>query len=215
MQKPEVLASAAPDTLFRVCRRRADLGSACDCRCAPEEVIKAGGLPDGRSSGDRGARCRCSPARSCCSPGRGLRIGAPGIAVRNLLGYKLIPWSDVIGVTFPRGARWARVDLPDDEYMPAMAIQAVEGRGPCRRGDGQRSRPAGPLPARPQRTLSDIADLVAGVGPLARHLGESEAFVHASLADRVVHRHPERDSMHRCRSRAHSTAAATKGRASP
>jgi hypothetical protein len=55
-----------------------------------------------------------------------LRIGAQGVAVRNLLGYKLIPWSDVVGVSFPRGARWARVDLPDDEYVPVMAIQAVD-----------------------------------------------------------------------------------------
>lgn len=55
-----------------------------------------------------------------------LRIGAPGVAVRNLLGYKLIPWSDVVGVSFPQGARWARVDLPDDEYVPVLAIQAVD-----------------------------------------------------------------------------------------
>jgi PH (Pleckstrin Homology) domain-containing protein len=55
-----------------------------------------------------------------------MRIGASGLAVRNLLGYRLIPWSDVVGVTFPRGARWARVDLPDDEYVPVMAIQAVD-----------------------------------------------------------------------------------------
>jgi Bacterial PH domain len=55
-----------------------------------------------------------------------LRIGASGVAVRNLLGYKLIPWSDVMGVSFPRGARWARVDLPDDEYVPVLAIQAVD-----------------------------------------------------------------------------------------
>ncbi len=55
-----------------------------------------------------------------------LRVGAPGVAVRNLLGYKLIPWSDVVGLTFPSGARWARVDLPDDEYVPVMAIQAVD-----------------------------------------------------------------------------------------
>ena len=55
-----------------------------------------------------------------------LRIGAPGVAVRNLFGYKLIPWSDVVGVSFPRGARWARVDLPDDEYVPVLAIQAVD-----------------------------------------------------------------------------------------
>jgi hypothetical protein len=55
-----------------------------------------------------------------------LRVGAAGVAVRNLLGYRLIPWSEVVGVSFPVGARWARVDLPDDEYVPLMAIQSVD-----------------------------------------------------------------------------------------
>lgn len=55
-----------------------------------------------------------------------LRVGSPGVAVRNLFGYRVIPWSEVVGVTFPVGARWARVDLPDDEYIPVMAIQAVD-----------------------------------------------------------------------------------------
>ena len=55
-----------------------------------------------------------------------LRVGASGVAVRNLLGYRLIPWSDVVGVSFPVGARWARVDLLDDEYVPVLAIQAVD-----------------------------------------------------------------------------------------
>lgn len=55
-----------------------------------------------------------------------LRVGPQGVAVRNLLSDKLIPWSMVVDVTFPPGARWARVDLPDDEYVPAMAIQAVD-----------------------------------------------------------------------------------------
>jgi hypothetical protein len=55
-----------------------------------------------------------------------LRVGASGVAVRNLLTYKLIPWSDVVGVSFPVGARWARIDLPDDEYIPVMAIQAID-----------------------------------------------------------------------------------------
>jgi hypothetical protein len=55
-----------------------------------------------------------------------LRIGADGVAVRNLLGYRLIPWSDVVDVSFPHGARWARVDLPHDEYVPVLAIQAVD-----------------------------------------------------------------------------------------
>lgn len=55
-----------------------------------------------------------------------LRVGRPGVAVRNLFGSRLIPWSEVVGVSFPRGARWARVDLADDEYVPVMAIQAVD-----------------------------------------------------------------------------------------
>lgn len=55
-----------------------------------------------------------------------LRAGASGVTVRNLLGDKTIPWSDVVDISFPRGARWARVDLPDDEYIPIMAIQAVD-----------------------------------------------------------------------------------------
>ncbi len=55
-----------------------------------------------------------------------LRVGAAGLSVRNLFGYRLVPWSEVVGVSFPAGARWARIDLPDDEYIPLMAIQAVD-----------------------------------------------------------------------------------------
>ena len=55
-----------------------------------------------------------------------LRVGPAGLSVRNLFGYKLIPWSDVVGVSFPPGRRWARIDLPDDEYVPLMAIQVAD-----------------------------------------------------------------------------------------
>ncbi|MXO40548.1 hypothetical protein C3469_18310 [Mycobacterium kansasii] len=55
-----------------------------------------------------------------------LRVGAAGLSVRNILGYKLIHWNDVVAVSFPSGSRWARIDLPDDEYIPVMAIQAVD-----------------------------------------------------------------------------------------
>jgi hypothetical protein len=55
-----------------------------------------------------------------------LRVGPSGLSVRNLLGDRLIPWSEAVGVSFPAGSRWARVDLPDDEYVPVMAIQAVD-----------------------------------------------------------------------------------------
>ena len=55
-----------------------------------------------------------------------LRVGEAGLSVRNLVGDKLVPWSDVVDVSFPRGARWARIDLPADEYIPIMAIQAID-----------------------------------------------------------------------------------------
>jgi len=55
-----------------------------------------------------------------------LRVGPAGMSARNLLGYRLIPWSEVVGVSFPPGSRWARIDLPHDEYVPVMAIQAVD-----------------------------------------------------------------------------------------
>ena len=55
-----------------------------------------------------------------------LRVGPAGLSVRNLFGYRLIPWADVVGVWFPVGRRWARVELPGDEYVPLMAIQAVD-----------------------------------------------------------------------------------------
>lgn len=55
-----------------------------------------------------------------------LRVGSAGISVRNLLGDRLVRWPDLVGVSFPAGSRWARIDLPDDEYIPVMAIQAVD-----------------------------------------------------------------------------------------
>jgi hypothetical protein len=55
-----------------------------------------------------------------------LRVGAAGLSVRNALSDRLVPWDDIVGVSFPAGARWARIDLPDDEYVPLMAIQSVD-----------------------------------------------------------------------------------------
>lgn len=55
-----------------------------------------------------------------------VRAGQSGVAVRNALGDRLIPWSQVIGVSFPPGKRWARLELPDDEYIPLVAIQSAD-----------------------------------------------------------------------------------------
>lgn len=56
-----------------------------------------------------------------------LRVGSAGLAVRNVLGYRLIPWAEVVDVSFPPGKRWARVDLAFNEYVPALAIQSFDG----------------------------------------------------------------------------------------
>ena len=57
-----------------------------------------------------------------------VRADAEGIEVRNILVTRRLPWSLVERVAFPDGASWARLDLPDDEYMAVLAIQAVDGR---------------------------------------------------------------------------------------
>lgn len=53
-----------------------------------------------------------------------VRVGAEGVAVRNILSERLIEWDLVRGLSFPDGAMWARVDIPDDEFISVMAIQS-------------------------------------------------------------------------------------------
>ncbi len=55
-----------------------------------------------------------------------LRADAEGVEVRNLLGARRLPWALVLAVSFPDGAPWARLELPDDEYIAVMAIQAAD-----------------------------------------------------------------------------------------
>jgi PH (Pleckstrin Homology) domain-containing protein len=55
-----------------------------------------------------------------------LRVGPSGLSVRNLLCDRMVGWSEVVGLSFPPGSRWARIELPHDEYIPLMAIQAVD-----------------------------------------------------------------------------------------
>jgi hypothetical protein len=56
-----------------------------------------------------------------------VRADAEGIEVRNIASTRWLAWTDVERVAFPDGASWARLDLPDDEYLHVMAIQAVDG----------------------------------------------------------------------------------------
>jgi hypothetical protein len=57
-----------------------------------------------------------------------VRADADGIEVRNILTTRRYEWRDVVRVAFPEGASWARLDLPDDEYVAVLAIQAVDGQ---------------------------------------------------------------------------------------
>ena len=52
---------------------------------------------------------------------------ADGVEVRNVLFGQKVPWSTIAAVSFPDGAPWARLELPHDEYVPVVAIQAADG----------------------------------------------------------------------------------------
>lgn len=51
---------------------------------------------------------------------------ASGIEVRNIIVKRRFAWSEVLSVSFPDGASFARLELPDDEYYTVMAVQAVD-----------------------------------------------------------------------------------------
>ncbi|MGH3468689.1 MAG: PH domain-containing protein, partial [Thermocrispum sp.] len=55
-----------------------------------------------------------------------VRADAEGIEVRNILTRRRFVWSDVLSISFPDGASWARLELPHDEYYSVMAVQAVD-----------------------------------------------------------------------------------------
>jgi hypothetical protein len=56
-----------------------------------------------------------------------LRADADGIEVRNVVTSHRYAWSAVESVSFPDGAAFARLELPEDEYVPVLAIQATDG----------------------------------------------------------------------------------------
>ena len=57
-----------------------------------------------------------------------VRADAHGIEVRNLLVARRLPWDVVRRVAFPDGASWARLELIGDDYLPVLAIQALDGQ---------------------------------------------------------------------------------------
>lgn len=56
-----------------------------------------------------------------------LRAGPEGVEVRTSVRTHRVAWADVVAVSFPDGAQFARLDLPDDEYLAIAALQAIDG----------------------------------------------------------------------------------------
>ncbi|WP_295628706.1 PH domain-containing protein [uncultured Corynebacterium sp.] len=56
-----------------------------------------------------------------------VRVGAAGVEVRNFLGAHFYPWDVVHGLSFPSDARWARLELPEFEFVPMWALQSRDG----------------------------------------------------------------------------------------
>lgn len=56
-----------------------------------------------------------------------LRLDREGVRVRNVLGESSYPWDVVRGFSFPPGSAWVHLELPEDEFVSVMAIQARDG----------------------------------------------------------------------------------------
>jgi hypothetical protein len=55
-----------------------------------------------------------------------VRATPEGVEVRNVLVGRKFSWLEVLSVSFPDGASFARLELPEDEYYGLLAIQAVD-----------------------------------------------------------------------------------------
>ncbi|WKD59231.1 PH domain-containing protein [Corynebacterium caspium] len=55
-----------------------------------------------------------------------IRANSDGVEVRNFIGTRFYPWTVIYGLSFPRGSRMARLELPEFEFMPVWALQAAD-----------------------------------------------------------------------------------------
>ena len=102
-----------------------------------------------------------------------LKVFAEGVLVRNILGENYYPWALVYGISFPQGAQWALLRLPDDETHPVMAIQlldrgrAVESLKKVR-ALHEKYAPAPPQPPAPDPEAARLRSVELGKRPLGR-----------------------------------------------
>lgn len=55
-----------------------------------------------------------------------VRADTEGVSVRNVFFAQRFAWQEVLAVSFPDGAAFARLELPEDEYYSVLAVQAMD-----------------------------------------------------------------------------------------
>lgn len=55
-----------------------------------------------------------------------VRADADGVSVRNVFFSQQFAWHEILAVSFPDGASFARLELPQDEYYSVLAVQAMD-----------------------------------------------------------------------------------------
>lgn len=55
-----------------------------------------------------------------------VRADADGVSVRNVFFSQRFDWQEILAVSFPDGASFARLELPHDEYYSVIAVQAMD-----------------------------------------------------------------------------------------
>ncbi len=55
-----------------------------------------------------------------------VRVDHAGVEVRNIANAQFYPWDIVYGLSFPSNAKWARLELPDFEFVPMMALNIYD-----------------------------------------------------------------------------------------
>jgi len=55
-----------------------------------------------------------------------LKVFREGLLVRNILGENFYEWPLIYAISFPQGAQWALLRMPDEETHPVMAIQLLD-----------------------------------------------------------------------------------------
>ncbi|MBC3178815.1 PH domain-containing protein [Corynebacterium lujinxingii] len=53
-----------------------------------------------------------------------VRANEDGVQVANIIGTRFYPWTLIYGLSFPKGSRMARLELPEFEYVTLWAIQS-------------------------------------------------------------------------------------------